>query len=242
MTKTCVLMALGGVLAVAGAHGADEFQELIGEDVLAGFRPVKVWNGVAEATAVPEKKDFVLAGTGSLLVNITEKQKGAPYLFTKEEFRDVEVHLEFMVPKGSNAGIYLMGRYEIQILDSFGREKVVHGDLGGLYQRWDPKREGGAGFEGVPPRVNAAKAPGEWQTMDIVFRAPRFDEAGKKTEHAKFILVKVNDQAMHENQEAKGPTRAHPIQGEAAEGPISIQGDHGPIAIRSFKVKRVELK
>ncbi len=239
--KTSLLMILSGMLAMAGARGADESKELIAEDVLAGFRPVKVWNGVAEAKAVPEKKDFTLSGEGKVLVNITKDVKRAPYLFTKDEFRDVEVHLEFMVPKGSNAGIYLMGRYEIQILDSFGREKMVHGDLGGLYQRWDPKRKGGAGFEGVPPRTNAAKAPGEWQTMDIVFRAPRFDDAGKKTEHAKFLNVKVNGQVMHENQEAKGPTRAHPIQGEAAKGPIAIQGDHGPIAIRSFKVKPVEL-
>jgi len=239
--KTSMLILLSGVLGMAGAQSAEKPMELIGENVLAGFRPVNVWNGVAEAKAVPDKKDFTLSGKGRILVNITDNVKRAPYLFTKDEFKDVEVHLEFMVPKESNAGIYLMGRYEIQILDSFGKEKVGHGDLGGLYQRWDSKRKDGAGFEGVPPRANAAKAPGEWQTMDIVFRAPRFDDAGKKTEHAKFVSVKVNGQVVHENQEAKGPTRAHPLKGEAAQGPISIQGDHGPIAIRSFKVKPVEL-
>jgi hypothetical protein len=160
---------------------------------------------------------------------------------TKEDYQDVEVHLEFMIPKGSNSGIYLMGRYEIQILDSFGRGKVGHGDLGGLYQRWDtrrPKKQ--FGFEGVPPKVNAAKAPGEWQTIDITFRAPRFDAEGKKSENAKFVKVMVNDQLVHENQEAAGPTRAHPLKDEAAKGPIAIQGDHGPIAIRSFKVKPLE--
>jgi hypothetical protein len=241
MMKMSMLMVVGGALAMGGAHGADRSKELIQDDVLAGFRPVKVWNGVAEAKAVPGKKDFALSGKGAILVNITDKEKRAPYLLTKDEFQDVEVHLEFMVPKESNAGIYLMGRYEIQILDSFGKEKVGPGDLGGLYQRWDPKRKDGAGFEGVPPRTNAAKAPGEWQTMDIVFRAPRFDAAGQKTEHAKFVSVKVNGQVMHKNQEAKGPTRAHPLKGEVAEGPIAIQGDHGPIAIRSFKVTRLQL-
>lgn len=81
----------------------------------------------------------------------------------------------------SNAGVYLHGRYEIQILDSFGIKKPTHSDLGGVYQRWDDERDP-KGYEGVPPRVNAARAPGEWQTMDIVFRGPRFDEKGRKIE------------------------------------------------------------
>jgi hypothetical protein len=148
-----------------------------------------------------------------------------------------------MVPKGSNSGIYLAGRYEIQILDSFGKENPTFSDLGGLYQRWDTKRpKGQTGYVGVAPKKNAAKAPGEWQTFDITFRAPRFDAAGKKTENARFVKVAVNGEVVHENQEVTGPTRAHPLKDEAAKGPIAIQGDHGPIAIRSFKVKAIDLK
>jgi hypothetical protein len=99
-----------------------------------------------------------------------------------------------------------------------------------------------SGHYGVAPRSNASKAPGEWQSLDIVFRAPRFDDAGKKVENARFVKVSVNGVVVHENQEVTGPTRAHPRKGEEATGPISIQGDHGPIAIRSFKVKPVVLK
>ena len=216
---------------------------LAGDDILSAFQSTKLWRGVAEVAAVDGKTELTLAGEGKILVNGATKEEKAPYLITAEDFGDVRVELEFMVPKGSNAGVYLMGRYEVQILDSFGRERFGSGDLGGIYQQWDPSRgKGKEGFGGIKPKVNAAKAPGEWQTLEIIFRAPRFDEAGKKTENAKFISVKVNGQVVHENQEAKGPTRAHPLKGEAAKGPISIQGDHGPIAIRSFKVKPLELK
>ena len=125
----------------------------------------------------------------------------------------------------------------------FGKEKVTYGDLGGLYQRWDTSRgKDKAGYEGVRPTKNAARAPGEWQTFDITFRAPRFDAAGKKTENARFVKVAVNGVTVHENQEVTGPTRGHPLRDETARGPVAIQGNHGPIAIRRFKVKALELK
>jgi len=242
MKRTILLTAL--LVPLALSAGPTEPTELISGEVLSHFREVKKWGCVAEAKAVPEQNKLECSGEGKILTNVpTKKSKRAPYLFTKGEFQDVEVHLEFMVPKGSNSGIYLMGRYEIQILDSFGNEKPTFSDLGGLYQRWDTKRpKKQFGFEGVAPKKNAAKAPGEWQTLDIVFRAPRFDESGKKIENARFVKVSVNGEVVHEDQEVTGPTRAHPLQDEAATGPIAIQGDHGPIAIRSFKVKALELK
>lgn len=243
ITMLTVLLTL--VFAVAASDPAfakDDSQpaELIAEDVFSNFQPVKDWFLAGAVKAVPGESEFTCSGEGKILVNGKKKQR-APYLITAGEFQDVEVHLEFMVPKGSNSGIYLMGRYEIQILDSFGKENPGYGDLGGLYQRWDASRgKGKAGFEGVPPKENAAKAPGEWQTFDIVFRAPRFDEAGKKIEHARFVKVAVNGVTVHENQEVNGPTRAHPLKDEVAKGPVAIQGDHGPIAIRSFTVKAVD--
>lgn len=245
MKSIALFIALLSVpMATAGpAKDYSKPVELLRGDVLSGFREAKQWNGVKEAKAVPGEKMLACAGKGKILTNVQGGKARAPYLFTAGEFEDVEVHLEFMVPKGSNSGIYLMGRYEIQILDSFGKENPGHGDLGGLYQRWDSKRgKGKEGYEGVGPKKNAAKAAGEWQTFDITFRAPRFDKAGKKTENARFVKVVVNGVTVHENQEVTGPTRAHPLKGEAAKGPISIQGDHGPIAIRSFKVKAIEAK
>ncbi len=212
-------------------------QELLRDRVLEAFRPVEGWRGVAEVAAVPEKSEFKSSGDGRIVVNGDSKDLKIPYLITKDEYGDVRIELEFMVPKGSNSGVYVMGRYEVQILDSFGRPRFGSGDLGGIYERFDPSRpKEKQGFEGTPPKVNAAKAPGEWQKMEILFRAPRFDASGKKTRDATFEKVLVNDVLVQENATTTGPTRSAPMEGDAARGPIAIQGDHGPIAIRSFRV------
>jgi hypothetical protein len=231
-----IVVALG----MAGFVMAEPVDLLKG-GVLDGFREVEMWRGVGEAVAVEGKCELTLKGEGKILVNSATKPEKAPYLLTKEEFGDVKIELEFMVPKGSNAGVYVMGRYEIQILDSWGRERFGSGDLGGLYQRWDPNRpKARQGYEGTAPKVNASKPPGEWQRMEIVFRAPRFDDAGKKQKDATFEKVLVNGQLVQENAATSGHTQSAPFEGDAAKGPIAIQGDHGPIAIRSFKVAPLE--
>jgi hypothetical protein len=131
-----------------------------------------------------------------------------------------------MVPKGSNSGVYLMGQYEIQVLDSFGKkdDALKPGDVGGVYNTKAPTK-------------NAAKAPGEWQSFDIVFKAPRFDAAGKKTANAMFVSVKLNGVTIHENVEAKAPTGGQLPGGEKPTGPLMFQGDHGPVAYRNVVVK-----
>jgi hypothetical protein len=143
-------------------------------------------------------------------------------IYTEEKFGDCTIEVEFMVPKGSNSGIYVMGEYEVQILDSFGKAKVGPGDLGGLY---------GA----AAPKVNASKAPGEWQKFVIDFQAPRFQD-GKKVQNAKFIKIVLNDQVIHENVEMKGPTPSGVTGKEAPTGPLMFQGDHGPVAFRTIKI------
>lgn len=161
-------------------------------------------------------------------------------LHSAQEFGDVELHVEFMVPKDSNSGIYLQARYEIQIMDSWGVEHPKYSDCGGIYQRFnnDPNIPAAQqGYEGKAPRVNASKTPGEWQTFDITFQAPRFDEAGKKTQNAKFIKVILNGQVIHENEEVTGPTRSGTYQDEKPLGPLMIQGDHGPVALRNVLVR-----
>lgn len=220
---------------VTFAHAA-ETVDLLKGGVLDGFREVELWRGVEKASAVEGKCEFALEGKGDILVNASSREEKAPYLLTKEEFGDVRIELEFMVPKNSNAGVYVAGRYEVQILDSWGRARFGSGDLGGIYQRWDPSLpKDRQGFGGIAPKVNASKPPGEWQTMEIVFRAPRFDESGKKIRDATFEKVFVNGQLAQENATTGGHTRSAPFEGDAAKGPIAIQGDHGPIAIRSFK-------
>ncbi len=107
-------------------------------------------------------------------------------LLSKQEFGDCEVYLEFMLSKGSNSGVKLQQRYEIQFYDSYGKEKPSGTDCGGIYPHWVYRRSGeGLDYidQGVPPKVNAAKPAGQWQTLHIVFTAPRFDEQGKKTKN-----------------------------------------------------------
>jgi hypothetical protein len=169
------------------------------------------------------------------------KIKAIHLLLTKENFSDVRVQVEFMVPKDSNSGIYLMGRYEIQIFDSFGVSEPGFSDMGGIYERWGDNRVP-PGYEGIGPKVNAAKAPGKWQTLDITFRAPRSDRDGTKTENAKFVKVLVNERVVQEDKEVTGSTRSAMFGHEQAEGPVMIQGDHGPVAIRTYWVTPLDLR
>ncbi len=146
-------------------------------------------------------------------------------LLTEKTFGDCELHIEVMVPKDSNSGVYLMGQYEVQVLDSFGKkDPPTAGDMGGIYST-------------AAPKVNASKPPGEWQTLDVVFRAPRFDATGKKTENARFVSVTLNGKKIHEDVEAKGPTGGQLPGGEKATGPLMLQGDHGVVAYRNITVK-----
>jgi 3-keto-disaccharide hydrolase len=149
-------------------------------------------------------------------------------LYTEQEFGDCEVHIEFMVPKNSNSGVYLMGRYEVQVLDSFGKpdNKLGTGDVGSVYNT-------------SKPSSNASKAPGEWQSFDIVFQAPRF-ENGKKTQNAKFISVKLNGKEVNSNVEVKGGTGGQIRNEEAEKGPLLLQGDHGIVGFRNIRVKETK--
>jgi sugar phosphate isomerase/epimerase len=146
------------------------------------------------------------------------------------EFGDVEAHIEFMISKGSNSGVYFQGRYEVQIYDSHGVAKDQYPGLecGGIYPRWVNNKN----VEGHSPRVNVSKPPGEWQEFHVIFRAPRFKE-GRKIANARFEKVWHNGQLIHENLELNGPTRAGISNNEKPTGPLLFQGDHGPIAYRN---------
>jgi hypothetical protein len=146
-----------------------------------------------------------------------------------------------MMPKGSNSGIYLLGRYEIQLFDSWGVQTPKSSDCGAIYERWDEtKPEGSKGFEGHPPRYNVSRAPGLWQHYKIVFQAPRFDQNGKKTANARFVKVIHNGVLIHENVELSGPTRSAGFTDEKPTGPIMFQGDHGPVALRNIRYKHFD--
>ena len=185
-------------------------------------------------------KGKITAGSGIVVNDLSGKAKD--HLVTLVEHGDIDLELDFMMEKGSNAGIYLQGRYEIQMFDSWGITPVKSTDCGAIYERWDDLRPAGRqGYEGHPPAQNVSRAPGLWQHYRIEFRAPRFDNNGKKTENARFVKVVHNGVVIHENVEVTGPTRASIFSDEKSIGPIVIQGDHGPVAIRNIKYKAYTL-
>ena len=148
----------------------------------------------------------------------------------------MDIEFDYMMAKGSNSGIYLQSRYEVQLLDSWAVLQPQSGDNGGIYERWDENRpEGQKGYDGHAPRQNVSRAPGLWQHLKISFQAPRF-EAGKKTMNAKMLRVELNGVLIQENVDLSGPTRASSANDEVPEAPIMIQGDHGPVAFRNMVI------
>ena len=195
----------------------------------------KNWRIASDATVDITRHDQMsdAAGTG-VLVNIPD-DKNRSNLLSVKEYGDVDVSFDFMMAVHSNSGFYLQGRYEVQLMDSWGVQKPTFADCGGIFarRRWNPQEQL---FDGVPPRINACLAPGLWQHMEISFQAPRFDASGKKTENARLLKVVLNGAVLHENLELTGPTGGPISEQEAATGPFMIQGDHGPVAFRNFSI------
>lgn len=186
-----------------------------------------------KTTAEPTHPQAVTytAGKG-ILLNMNDDKK-RDQLITSFEHGDIDLELEVMLPKGSNSGIYLQGRYEVQLLDSWGVKNPSFSDIGGIYRNWETEK--GKIYMGKAPLSNPAKAPGLWQKMHISFQAPKFDKAGKKIENAKFLYVDLNGVRIHENVEVPLPTGGPIDNNEKPLGPLVIQGDHGPVAFRNIK-------
>ncbi|MBG83189.1 MAG: glycosyl hydrolase [Phycisphaerae bacterium] len=217
----------------------DGWIDLIPSGGFTGWKSVSNWKNVDGASMDSTDRSAVVVGDSDGGILVSQMGDGS-HIKSESDFGDVELHLEFMVPEGSNSGVYLQGRYEVQILDSWAKVAPSFGDCGGIYERWDDSRDP-KGYEGHPPDVNASRKPGDWQTYDIVFRAPRFDEQGSKIANARFERVLHNGILIHEDLELSGPTRGSlPSPSEVAEGPLMLQGDHGPVAFRNIRIRRIE--
>jgi HEAT repeat protein/type 1 glutamine amidotransferase len=208
--------------------------ELIGGDISTWRQGTGDWLIIGEASMDPANPKRLTGKLGAGVIINGSKGKTVN-IFSASEFADVQAHIEFMVPRGSNSGVYFMGRYEVQVFDSWGVTEPKHSDCGGIYQRWDSDRQP-KGYEGRPPRVNASLPPGQWQSFDVTFRAPRFDANGNKVTNALFEKVIHNGVVVHKNAEVTGPTRAAAYKDEKSTGPLMLQGDHGPVAYRNIWV------
>jgi len=143
-------------------------------------------------------------------------------IFTEKWFRDFDLHVEFAMYPNSNAGLYLLNRYEVQMYDSYGKPPSKSG-CGALYQT-------------VAPSVNASKPAGEWQTFDIAFKASKFGTNGRKIADGSITVVH-NGVTVLDNIALEAPTGAARRYDEEAAGPILIQGDHGPVKFRAIRLR-----
>ena len=157
---------------------------------------------------------------------------GSGSMQTKQEFGDCQLHLEWASPGKAesnsqgrgNSGVFLMGRYEVQILDSFENESYADGQAAALYGQF-------------PPLVNASRGPGEWQSYDIVFEAPRFD--GEELASPARVTVFHNGIVVHHGQAMIGATTHRAVAQYSPHGPGPIQlQDHGnPVRFRNVWVR-----
>ena len=153
---------------------------------------------------------------------------------TKESFGDVQLHLEFATPAtvdGSsqsrgNSGVIFMGRYEIQVLDSYDNRTYADGMAASIYGEW-------------PPLVNAARKPGEWQSYDIIFEAPRF--TGRPSPG--YFTVLWNGVMVHNRQQLLGPTAAimtpHRYAAHDPELPLYLQQHGNRVRYRNMWIRRL---
>lgn len=165
-----------------------------------------------------------------------ETVPGAGAIETKAKFGDVQLHVEWSAPspphgKGQdrgNSGVFLMGRFEIQVLDSYQAETYADGQAGAIYGQY-------------PPLSNASRPPGQWQTYDVAFRRPRFDDSGKLMEPARITLFH-NGILVQNNEAPFGPTswlKWLPYADDGGRGPISLQDHDHPVRYRNLWLREL---
>lgn len=208
----------------------------------------------AEAAKAPEGAVVLFDGTEASLENWSAMNgqpttwkfiegalvSGRGQIRTKKEFGSCQLHIEFATPsqvKGNgqgrgNSGVFLMGQYEVQVLDSYQNTTYPDGQCGALYGR-------------AKPLVNASRKPGEWQTYDITFHRPLFNEDGSVKRKARFHVVH-NGHVIHDNLELsggtgwRGPHSISEYQKHGDTGPLTLQ-DHGnPVSFRNVWIKPLE--
>lgn len=156
-------------------------------------------------------------------------------MVSKEKFGDVQLHVEFQMPENiqgksqnrGNSGILLQSRYEIQVLDSYQSPTYADGQAGAIYGQW-------------PPLANPARKPGEWQSYDIVFEAPKFE--GEKLVKPAYFTVFLNGVMLHHHKESMGPMVYRQVARyvpQPAEDSLMLQNHSQPVRFRNIWVRRL---
>lgn len=194
------------------------------QDLSAFNDPSQSWKIVGAVSSDLNKANLIFPSEGNgILLNQPSKKKAGKDLLTKDEFGSIDLELDYMIARKGNSGIYIQGRYEVQLADSWDLTNPTAASNGGVY--------------GVQsPRVNASKAPGLWQKLKISFQAPKFDSNGKKIENARLLQVVLNGVLIQENVELLKPTDGALSNQEVAKAPLRLQGDHGAVAFRNIKI------
>jgi hypothetical protein len=157
------------------------------------------------------------------------------YIYSRQAFGDCQLHVEFWEPSPAvgegqdrgNSGVFLMGLYEIQVLDSYKNRTYADGQAGAVYGQY-------------PPLVNASRPPGEWQTYDIVFHAPRFGGEGKLLQPAR-VTVLFNGVLVQDNVEIRGPTASgEPYKAGPDKLPLALQDHNHPVRYRNIWVRELK--
>lgn len=156
---------------------------------------------------------------------------------TRQGFGDVQLHIEWAAPDPpvgegqdrGNSGVFLMNQYEVQVLNSYENETYADGQAAAIYGQY-------------PPLVNAMRAPGEWNTYDIIFHRPRFDEDGAVTDSATVTVIH-NGVLVQDHEVLTGPSGHHarpPYAAHADALPISLQDHDHPVRFRNVWVRELE--
>lgn len=229
-----LLVSLPGMLLAADAE--KDGWIVLSDDFKAWKEPTGDWFFASSVRIDPKNNRRLAAEPGhGLMVN--GKSGQTQDLVTRQQWGDVELSLEFLIPNHSNSGVKLQGVYEIQITDSWKVAKPTGVDCGGIYPRAERKPRYRHIDQGIAPLVNAAKKPGEWQTLEIVFHPPRFGADGKKITNAMFEKVVLNGKLIQDHVEAPTPTGHNWHNQESPTGPLLLQADHGPVALRNVRLR-----
>jgi hypothetical protein len=198
--------------------------------VLFDGKDLSQWSSQGRDRKITEPKWKVENGYVELVA-------GSGSLITREAFGDCQLHLEWMTPTGTdpsrrgqmrgNSGVILMRRYEIQVLSSYDNITYADGAAGGIYGLY-------------PPLVNPCRPEGEWNSYDIVFKAPQF--SGDSLVKPAFLTLFFNGVLVHDHVELLGTTDLLPIakyQPHPSEEPFLLQGHMGPVRYRNIWIRRV---